>query len=405
MFRLKRIICFRFLMMLLTSFSSICAQEGSQKGYIITRDNDTIRGFIQNVNVNQFVVCSFKSNTSLKVMNYLPGDILAYRFENNGKFFVSKEVPTISGKKVFFVEYLIKGKANIYFRRDNTDHYYIQKEGDDLTELTEPPVLTKNEAGVMYYKPQKYTGKLKYVLSDCPDLYDEIDGIKLYPTQLIKLAKDYHDKVCDSSKCIVFERKINPVKFNFGLLAGVSYNDFVFNSENYMDMNFGKFFGFKLELENIFFSLERMTISTGIILQNFSTYRFHTDVYRANNVFYDEKTITNIDMKTTSLKMPLSINYTFSQTKFRPYVGLGATNTFYISQNKDLFVSDYNFYFGKAIPFYHLGILGSVGMKYRLNQNHSVFVELNYENSRNVNVNKMLQMENHYFSFQLGYMF
>ena len=319
------------------------------------------------MNINQFIQCAFKIDSKSPVITYSPNDILAYRFDNNGKFFVSKEVPTLTGTKVFFLEYLIKGKANIYFRRDNNEHYYIQKEVGDLMELTETPVLSKNEEGLPHYKPQKYTGKLKYVLSDCPDLFDEIDGLKLYSTQLIKLAKDYHDKVCESSKCIVFERKINPLKFNFVVLSGISYNDFIFSPENYTDKRIGALIGCNLEIQNLFFSFERMTVSTGVTLQYFSTYTLHTDSYQANNVIYSHNKVTDIDMRTGFIKIPVSFNYTLNYNKLQPYFGLGLTNTFYITQNKDLFVNDYNTYFGQAIPFYHLGVLGIFGVKFKLN--------------------------------------
>lgn len=396
--------CIAVLVYIIIPINWLVAQENNQSGYVITKTNDTIRGYIQNVNINQFTRCSFKVNKDSKIVDYLPGEIVAYRFGENGKFFISKETPSTSGNKILFLEYLIKGKASIYFMRDNTDHYYIQKEDDKLLELTEPQKITNNAEG-NYLTPQKYTGRLKYVLSDCPSIYSEIDALKLYPDQLIKLAKDYHEKVCDSEKCIVFEKKNNPVKFHIGVLAGISYNDFKFNATNYTDDRLGAFAGCKVEIENLIYALERITLNTGLIFQYYSTYKFHIDVYQYSYSDFTGNQILNLNLNATAFKIPLTVNYMLTQSKVRPYIGGGITNMFFLSQNKDIYIKDFTDYFGKTIPFYHFGIIGTAGLKYQLKNRHSLFVEFNYEKISNLNVNEVLRMHNQSLSLQAGYMF
>jgi hypothetical protein len=289
--------------------------------------------------------------------------------------------------------------------RNNKDHYFIQKEGEKFIELSETPVLSKDSDGRNYYPPQKYTGKLKYTLSDCPEIYTEIDDIKLNPTQLIKLAKDYHNKVCNTEHCIIYERKIKPVKFNFGVLAGVSYTDFIFNANNYTDKGASAFAGGKVEIENLMPTFERFTVNTGFIVQYFSNYNFHTDSYVYNNVVYTENTVSVHDMQSTTLKIPLTFNYMFTQSKCRPYIGAGITNRFFMKQNKSIYITDFTDYYGQAIPFFHLGYIGLTGIKYLVNNKHSVFLEFNYEQMQNMNMNEILRIHNRTFSIQAGYIF
>jgi hypothetical protein len=119
---MKKILIFIILIFVL-SIIKLQAQENFQPGYIITNSNDTILGFITKLENESFNKCEFKKAYNQKVTTYLAGQIRAYRFENDGKFFITKKIPVISGDSVRFLEYLIKGKANIYFMRDNTDHY------------------------------------------------------------------------------------------------------------------------------------------------------------------------------------------------------------------------------------------------------------------------------------------
>lgn len=383
----------------------VSAEVPDNIGYIITLGNDTVKGYIINANINQFTQCEFRKDMHEPIIKYKPGEIKAYRFLNNGKFFISQQILKNNQMQTYFLEYLIKGRANIYFMRDNTDHYFMQKDGDILFELSEPPVLTKDDEGVMYYKPQKFTGKIKYILSDCPEIYAKIDNTKLNPTDLINLAKDYHNRVCDSARCIIFERKISAIKIRKGFFVGISNNELYFNTKNYTDRRNNFLTGVKLEFENLFFSYERVFVETGLIYQHFSTYNFTTDLYRYNGVVYSSDSRRDIDINASVLKIPLAVNYLFGLGKIRPYIGCGVTNTFYLSQSKELYITDFTDYFGNTIPVYHLGIAGSIGIRYHLNKGNCLFLEGRYEGQQNMNQNYMLRMKNHYFACHLGYMF
>jgi len=395
--------CLCVMQLLNLSVQRLSAQENIQSGYIITKTNDTIRGYIQNDNINQFTGCTFRTDKNMPAVNYKPNDILAYRLTDNGKFFISKEVPTEQGAKVQFLEYLIQGKASMYFMRDDMEHFYIQKEDGKLIELSERPVMLWSKEAGLYYKTPKYKGKLKYILSDCPEISSEIDRLRLYPENLIKLAKDYHEKVCNTEECIIFEKKIKPVHFKFDVLAGISYNDFRFNKENYTEKQLGSFVGGRVEVDNLFFSIKKLTLNAGLNLQYFSNHTFHTDAYIYNNVVYYENRISKLDMQAFTVKIPVKVNYYFTQTKWKPYISMGMTNMFFLTQNKNIYITDFTDYYGNAVPLYQFGYIVTAGLSHEFKNKESLFLELNFEYIQNENINESLRFLNHYYSITIGY--
>jgi len=405
------------------SINNVIAQLDYRSGYVITNSTDTIKGYILYKDINASKKCSFKKMLVDKPIDYAPGDILSFRFDD-GKYFISKETPLKKGNTILFLEYLIKGKANIYFMKDDgEEHYFIETDKNKIIELTQPEEFIKvNESDATpispsgtYKRPSLYTGKLKYMLSDCPDIYPEIERVKLNHSSLIKLAEDYHNKVCNSEKCIIFERKDKHVKINFGLLAGVSLNSFDFGHQIYTNYSIGSLIGCRLYFENILFSVEHTSLQVGFILQKFSNYKLNAvNGYESYAIKYNGENYTlspfndpikNINVKMVALKIPVTYNYIFLISKIRPYIGGGFTNMYILSQNNELEVSKFMEEYGKSIPSFHIGIIGIVGSKYILNNNHFLFLEFTYELTQNMNVNEFLRLTNNNFSIVSGFAF
>jgi hypothetical protein len=171
-----------------------CSQRDFRPGYVIMQNHDTVTGLVLYKAVKTSTVCSFKPGPDDQQVDYTPQDIRGFRFDD-GKYYISREVSLADGKKLVFLEFLIRGKANIYYMRDGTDHYFIEKENGPVIELTEEDKIISGENGVDYVKPEQYTGKIKSILADCPELYPEIDRASLSHSSLTRLAKDYHNKV------------------------------------------------------------------------------------------------------------------------------------------------------------------------------------------------------------------
>ena len=398
-----------YILVLFYSISNLnlLAQENFKSGYIITNSNDTVKGFISIANVYPYTNCSFRINSNDKYEDYHAGEIKAYRFETDGKYYISKVTPTPSGDKVFFLEYLIKGKANIYFMRDNVDHYYIETDTNKIIELSEPPHLIEQKDGLTFLKPASYFGKLKFMLSNCTDIYPEIDKLKLEPESLIKLAKDYHNRVCNNEQCIIFESKLKQSKIHLGIVAGASFNSFSFGNVH-TNYGIGSILGCRLEFENLFYNSEQSTLQTGLILNRFSTYTFYTNNYGIvyNGNFITAEKVDGVDINTYALKIPFTYQYFLSLGKIRPFFGAGLECIILFSQGKNF---DFTFFkryaTDNSFPVWNTGIVGNIGVKKMLENNHSISMELKYEYTGSLIANPLFGMRNSILSLVAGYSF
>ncbi len=281
----KRLILFAFLL----STRLTNAQTDFRPGYIIKIPNDTIYGEIDSRgDLLMSKICKFKDTEKI-LYKYLPKDILAYRFMDS-KYYISK---IIKGKGVF-LEYLIKGKVNIYYMRDdNGDHYFIEKENMELIELPYKEKYKFIGDKEVFYKSKKHIGFLNLYMQDADNLKKRIERIEKPEHQsLIKLAEDYHNIVCKDEQCIVYEKKFPFIKLSVEPFFGLTKH----NGTNQFINEFGG---------NIYFwaprSNEKLYVKTGLA--------YH-------------KVLEDGESK-DRYKIPLQIQYLYPAFKFRPKVSYG----------------------------------------------------------------------------------
>lgn len=224
---------------LLLNLGCAFAQSDFRPGFVLKSEFDTIFGEIDNKDYHSNSnFCDFKAFNSAEIRRYYPGEIYGYRFLN-GKFYISREttLPDSIVKEIF-LEYLIKGELNIYFYQDaeNNNIYYAEKDTSGLRELVyyvkeldisderfEDAKKGPQDGGYYYatsgkyfYENKRYKGILTYLTKDEPGFKQQIFSIKEPShTELIKLAKNYHELTCLDEDCIVFEKKMrNQIKFS-----------------------------------------------------------------------------------------------------------------------------------------------------------------------------------------------
>ena len=417
---------------LFSTTQSLFSQRDFRPGYVITHKNDTIPGLVLYSAINTSTVCTFRKNADSATTNYSPSDILGYR-NNDGKFFIAKQVSIDEKEKLVFLEFLIKGKANIYYMRDGSDHYYVENEHGLMLQLTEPQKVISGFNGVDYVKPEQYTGRLKLAMSDCPEIFPEIERSSLNHSSLLKLARDYHSKVCKTEQCIVFERKRPSLYVRFGLYGGFSVNRVKFGGKPntktvgdqvvvdgdqlVSDYRPGGMFGCRVEFENIFSSFEHASIMLDVAVQGFYQYNLiETGEY--DQIVYEgieyrlikhasTLYINNLDvnLKTYLLQLPLKVNYTFLKGRWRPFITAGIMNYFLLSQNNDLEVIRFTEEFNKSVPFYHIGFTGSIGTRVMLSSDHFIFLETGYTFTQTTNTWPDLRFINSLFDIKAGISF
>ena len=274
------------------------AQTDFRPGYIINSTGDTIYGEIDyRSDLLMSSVCKFKGKES-EIREYYPNDIIAFRFSDS-KYYVSREI----NNRNVFLEYLIKGEINIYYMRDDFgDHYYLDKENEKLTEIPYEEGIKHVDDKEVYYESTQHIGLLYYYMQDAPDFQSRIQSVKKPEHQnLVKLAEDYHNAVCEGEQCIIYEKPTPLIKILPELVGGaIKYS----NVDNLND----KYYTHAGIIGHIWMprTSEKMYFRTGVLVS-----RLEID-----------------GQEKTYYKIPMQLEYIYPKGIFRPRIAYGLN--FYI---------------------------------------------------------------------------
>src|SRR5882672_2033434 len=109
-------------LLLLSLVSSALYSQDFRKGFIITPQNDTVRGYISyREGLRAHKVCNFKASLKQDVVKYEPTQLKGYGFENNAYFASRLAEVRDSVYEQAFLEVLVKGKATLY----KYDYFYF----------------------------------------------------------------------------------------------------------------------------------------------------------------------------------------------------------------------------------------------------------------------------------------
>lgn len=196
---------------LVLSLPLLNAQSNYRPGFIITLQNDTVFGKIDfRTDIMNAKRCVFQSSDNAGAIIYNPFDILGYRFTDDGKYYVSRNIELQYGvPQPIFLEYLLHGMKSLYFyeAEGNIPVYFVE-DHNQLVKIDAPRL--SRQTATFQYKNQtdRYIPLLHYAFKDCPDLSSKIDRTRFNRKGLVELAKDYHYAMCISNEdCIEFEAK------------------------------------------------------------------------------------------------------------------------------------------------------------------------------------------------------
>ena len=207
------------------------AQVNPKPGYVITNTGDTIRGMID-FRTNEVLSkkCVFRANGENESKTYQPGDIEGFRFDHNGKYFVARRLNLYGDPQLYFAEFMVQGKMNLYCVADKYDEYFFfEREDGEMALLTNRSHITsssiQDEKNNQLEKKKQF-GNVKILLKDSWKAADEINETNLSRKKLVDVVRDYHKDVCtDGSSCIVYEYKeeSDKVKTHFKAFADYAY--------------------------------------------------------------------------------------------------------------------------------------------------------------------------------------
>lgn len=201
---------------------SAMAQSDFRPGFIVTNAGDTLYGKID-YRGDQLMgsITQFKPDDNSPVQEFFPGDLYGYRFIDN-RYFVSRKVKIGSTEQNVFLEYLINGELDVYYYRNNEgDHYFVEKEGGDLVLLPYTEEINIIDSKPFLSKSKRHIGILKTMTQDAPSLNSRLENFrKPDHKNLINLAEDYHKKVSENRGYIVYQEKLPFLKISAEALAG-----------------------------------------------------------------------------------------------------------------------------------------------------------------------------------------
>ena len=223
----------RLILTILLAISAIVtmAQTNPKPGYVIKNNGDTIRGNVDfRTNEKLSKQCVFWADGESGGMTYKPGDIEGFRFDNGGKYFVTRRLNVTGEPELYFAEFMVQGMMNLYCVAYNRDEYYFfERKDGEMAQLTNRAFLTtsslKDEEEKLQEKKEQY-GKVKFLLKDSWKAASEMTEKDLSRKQLVKVVRDYHNDVCtDGSSCVVYEynEKSDMSKTHVKAFTGFAY--------------------------------------------------------------------------------------------------------------------------------------------------------------------------------------
>jgi len=307
---------FRFaitIILVIFCFQPLFSQLGFAPSFIVNHQNDTIYGVGNIIKGQEY--CLFKKSDATDYTKYYPNEITAFRIIG-GKYFVSREIMEPNDEmKWYFLEFLVDGEIDL-FTISSSGRYFIKKENEDFLELNDDIKSIQRIDGKNYMVQNKhYLGYIRVYMSETPELFPVIDKMdRLNQRDLVSLAVDYHNTICNEYECINYTKNIPKVTYKLELLSGVTYHN------SYYAPQIGFLVHIWSPLKN-----EKLFIKTGVL---YSDRPYWKQGYRREGY---------------SVKFPLSFQYVFGKKEFKPTLALGwPTGIFLISSLQGGFIYSFS---------------------------------------------------------------
>lgn len=216
---------------LIVLFSSVAylsqAASTPYKGYIITNNNDTIRGTIEyGKDEDNAKVCVFMAEGDSIYRNYTTSDIQAYRFTDFEGYYISKTFDVEGEPMTFFAEFMIQGTISLYHLKKNGNDYYFFVDQDNKI------AVVKNDHVKYKYKREELEAKRK-TLRDASQIFSRDGNIvnelwhnDISSKSFLTVTRHYNEKYCkEGEECILYqydEKKTRSIVEHFRFEAGIS---------------------------------------------------------------------------------------------------------------------------------------------------------------------------------------
>ena len=383
-----------FLFLFLLSAGIIYGQDNFKRGYIITHENDTISGWIDfRTDAQNMSVCKFKTEESGKDRSYLPGEIFGYRFDREGKFYVSRNVPINDMQRTVFLEYLVQGIKNLYYYIDtstieNQYYYFFEDDAGNMVPVTKKPDEYINNK---IQEDVRYVGMIKYLFQDQETILKKADKLKFDQKSMIHITKEYHDQVCTTGEeCIVFETKEDKEYYQFKFFG--SGGILLYNVQNeYFNIVISPVIGGGVNMFVPRFSKE-LSLQVDLAFSKIHGTRTYNNKNNPKShkwaplpnpltgeyVWYI-RYLTQREVNAFLIPLHIGFKYSYGNRKIHPVVAGGLSLNFAFGEN---YTDKYNNIGTKWVSAVNqefnlirtVGYWGAIGAEYDLNDKYSIFI-------------------------------
>jgi hypothetical protein len=375
------------------------AQTNFQPGFYITHQYDTIYGEIDNRgDLRNSRICDFRSNEKAESKSFAPGEIIAYRFTGEGKYYISKEITVKEETQEVFLEFLVNGISNLYYYRgEGSDRYFLESGDGTMTELTNNLIESEVDGVAYIRKSNLYVGQMKATFGDCPEIQSKVDKARFNHKSLIELTREYHEYTCDGEKCIIYEKPSQAILISGGVYVGVLRSSLDFPSYYGSDMDFASDASYKWYQEYTFgkqtdmvvglqfrFTLPRANEKLALILL---TEYFQGDYYAYTEDRSNPGLLIQMEANAhvSSLNTMAGLLYTFPKGKIRPSLAVGPLFSMDLNSNFDIYhtlITDALIipqeYHTEPIRSINMGAFSQVGVDWAIQDTHHIGCNLRY---------------------------
>jgi len=367
------------------SFLSLFSQSNFKEGYIISSENDTVRGLIDfRSNQSNSMTCKFKLSENEPEKIYQPGEITGYMFLNEGKYYVTRTVEIDQVQRIVFLEFLVQGLLNLYYFPEGNGYYFFEnKDGGMIITTRQPDIQQEYSVKI----DTRFRGIMTYVFKDDIDLSKQISTATFNRKSMIEFTKAYHDHMCTSGdKCIIFE---NNYRKKYTKLNLTAYSGFEWNTTNLDYRSFSEMSSFSPVIGG------ELNVSSPRILKSMS---FKIDANLAKidgdcNFLSGYNAHNSYNFNGLKSDFSGGLEYIYDKGNLRPSIYFGLSYC-YLFNLKSKLTNEYVNYLNTLVTTItnnvmlpqdlSFGIKTGIGVNYKIKNNHFIVLSLLYSNHRNL---------------------
>ena len=398
---MSKLINHSFFILFLFSAIMVNGQFNYKRGYVITNDNDTLSGKINDGgSIRNYKHCLFKAEGTTKALKFSPDEIKAYHFID-GRHYTSMKVLHDNDYEFVFVENLLEGKLNLYYDMKNSNSsFFIEKEeagtkilAQQSMRIVQNPSVFQEEERNTGVKMDVFKDTLISLFSDYPDLHSQVRNVDYNKKSLINITKAYLEETCEEEDCILYESDLEKYRNRFGFYSGIRMSFISF--EGYEDVLTGSLYSTPAKSDMIISVPVGVFYTIPLVLLN-ERLSFQVEMVASQmnyqQSFPDEDNfVDNIQIKSTTLNIPVLLKYQLQGSFVSPSVSVGRSAGFLLNSSARYTNSDQLFLHNKQPK----GWIFELGLDYKIKPKLFFFSNIRFQPTKNLIVTKQFQKVNY----------